>query len=219
MQKNVENYGKGAHRKRSRKRLLNFRLKPRRPSTPCVQQESLPSTELAKLTKHCQSSARIIPNTKTNIIWSSRRKPTKKNPSRNLQESPFVLWGSQCITGSLSSLCLFNPVNVSLCPHSLHFQTDFSKLNELHISCSTANTLNLFGGQNLTENPIKALALSVRTGTISRNSHMSWVPWGLKTSVPLAASFCFLSALNLRNTWQLTSACKNYVILTNFKTP
>lgn len=81
------------------------------------------------------------------------------------------------------------------------------------------NNLNLFGGQNIPENPIKALVFSVGTGTISRNSHMSWAPWELKTSVPVVASFHFLSALNLRNTWQTTSICKNYITLTNFKNP
>lgn len=40
---------------------------------------------------------------------------------------------------------------------------------------------------------------------------MSWVPWRLETSVPVAASFHLLSTLNLRSTWQPTSICENYV--------
>lgn len=69
--------------------------------------------------------------------------------------------------------------------------------------------LNIFGGQNIPENLIKALVFSVSVGigTISRNSHMSWAPWELKTSVPVVASFHFLSALNLRNAWPT----KNYI--------
>lgn len=90
-----------------------------------------------------------------------------------------------------------------------------SKLNELGISCSTTNTLNLFGGQNLTENPTKPLTFSVETGTISRNSHTSWVPWSLNTSVQWLPPFLY--ELNLRNTWQPTSICKNYVTYNEFQ--
>lgn len=190
-----------------REKPLNVSLNPHRPQTSCEQQAPL-STELAKLTK--QPSAGILSNTKTNITWSSRKKPTKQIPSGNLQK--LLLLGDTIYNWIplLPLPVLFNPVDISLCPHSLHFQNDFSKLNELHISCSTANALNLFGGQNLTENPIKPSAFSAGTGTISRNSHMSWSPWRLKTAVSVAASFHFLSTLNLRNIWQPTSVCENY---------
>lgn len=202
--------------------LLNFRLKPRRPQTPCVQQAPLPCTELAELTKHSQAAfSRNHPQHKNKYYMKFNRKACKEKPNRNLQEPPFVsldytIYNWICL---FPLPILFNPGDVSLCPHSLCFQKLFSKLNELHISRSTTNMHNLFGGQNLTKNLIKYLAFSVETGTISMNSHMSWVPWGLKTSVPVAASFHFLSALNLRNTWQPTSICKNYVTLTNFKNP
>lgn len=61
--------------------------------------------------------------------------------------------------------------------------------------------LTLCGGQNFTENPIKALAFSAGAGTISKNSHYALLLQGLKTSVSTALQF--LSALNLRNTGNL----------------
>lgn len=76
----------------------------------------------------------------------------------------------------------------------------------LYCKCS-----NLFGGQNLTENPIKALWLSLQEQAQFQGFTYVLGPLEIKNLCPSGSSSHLLSTLNLRNAWQPTSTCENYV--------